>query len=75
MNDNKPEIPLRSYHQSPHWRHRTSRQSEAGAFRQGSYLPTVPTLAILASPVDPVVSYEGWLEDRKVMGMGEGLDR
>lgn len=26
-------------------------------------LPTVPTLAILASPVDPVVSYEGWLTD------------
>lgn len=33
----------------------------------------MPTLAILASPVDPVVSYEGWLEeDRKVMGMAEG---
>lgn len=46
-----------------------------GALRLGPYLPTVPTLAILASSVDPVVSYEGWLEDRKVMGMGEGLDR
>lgn len=34
----------------------------------------MPTLAILASPVDPVVSYEGWLgEDRKVMGTGEEL--
>lgn len=56
--------------------HRTSGQRVAGALRQGPYLSTVPTLAILASPVDPVVSYEGWLEeDRKAMGMGEGLDR
>lgn len=43
---------------------------------QGPYLSTMPTLAILASPVYPVVSYEGWLgAGRKVMGTSEGVDR
>lgn len=30
-----------------------------------SHLPTVPTLAILASPVYPVVPHKGWLVEEE----------
>lgn len=39
----------------------------------GPHLPTVPTLAILASPVYPVVPHEGWLVGKRhTAGVSEG---
>lgn len=39
---------------------------------RASHLPTVPTLAILTSPVYPVVPHKGWLvEERSELGEKE----
>lgn len=67
----------------PHWTHsiglegrRAQVQWAAGwliSLGRASHLPTVPTLAILASPVYPVVPHERWLveEERSIIGVSE----
>lgn len=49
------------------------RQDQGQLAQAQPHLPAVPTLAVLAPPVYPVVPHEGWLaEERSGTGLSDG---